>query len=98
MHALSHAVGAIFGDAKKFDAVAQFLGIGQIDWRDMADPFDMNIVEIHRAAKRQGRQNGQLVGGVDAVHVKGWIGLGVAKPLGLLKDIVKVAARLAHHG
>ena len=43
-------------------------------------------------------QDGQLVGGVGAVHVQGRIGLGVAELLGLGQGVLIGAAVLAHAG
>ena len=61
-------------------------------------PSTWTRVEIDRAAERQAGQDGQLVGGVDAVDVEAGVGLGVAQLLGLGQHLGELAAALAHRG
>jgi hypothetical protein len=64
----------------------------------VADAFDVDRVEARAAAERQGRQQRQLVRGVDAVDVEGRIGLGVAQALRLGQHVGELAPGLAHGG
>ena len=61
-------------------------------------PFGVGLVELHRDAEGDRRQDGQLVRGVDALDVEGRIGLGVAEPLRLLEHGVERRALVAHLG
>ena len=86
------------GDAEQLDAVAEFAGEQDVQGGDGADALDMDRGEIDGAVERQRGQDGQLVGGVDAVDVEGGIGLGVAQPLRLGQHVGELAAVVAHGG
>ena len=86
------------GEAQQLDAVAELAGEGDVQRRDAADAFHVDGAEIHRAAEGEGGEDGELVGGVDAVHVEGGVGFGVAELLGVGQHFGEFAAALAHHG
>src|SRR2546429_9148583 len=62
----------------------------------MADPFDVGRLEGDLHTKGQHRQQGELVGSVDAVEVKARVGLSQALLLGTSQHGVKLLALLAH--
>jgi hypothetical protein len=84
------------GDAEQLDAVAELLGVGDIERRDLADALDVDALQVDLAAEGERGQDGQLVRGVDAVDIEAGIGLGVAQVLRLGQDLVELAAGLAH--
>ena len=94
--ALLDAVLGRARDAQQLDAVAQLLGVGDVQRGDVADALDMHAGEIDRAAERDAGEDRQLVGGVDAVDVEARIGLGIAQLLRLRQHVGELAARLAH--
>ena len=86
------------GDAEQLDPVAQLLGEGDVDRRDVADALDVHGGEVERAAERDRRQDGELVRRIDAVDVEARIGLRVAQRLRLGKHRRELAAGFAHRG
>ena len=98
MHAHLDAVYIAARDAQVLDPVAQLLGVGHILAADVADAFDVDLVELQRDAKGDRGQDGELVGGINALDVEGRIGLGVAQRLRLGQYFRKVAALLTHRG
>ena len=96
MHPLLYPRRRFRGNAQKLDTEPQFLGEGQIDGRDMADAFDMDRFEIDLSAERQGRQDRQLMCGVDTVDIETGIGLGIALGLGLGQHLIELAPGVAH--
>src|SRR5690606_2997261 len=90
-----------FGAARHsqvLDAVAQRLGVVHVGCGQFGNAFGVGLIELQRDAEGDGRQNGQLVGGVDAFHVEGRVGLGVAQCLGFLEHVLKGTTFLAHLG
>src|SRR3546814_7258405 len=65
------------------DAVAELVGIGDVQCRHVADALDIDRSEIDLAAEGQRGENGKLVRGVDAVDVEAGVRLRVAEPLRL---------------
>ena len=72
--------------------------IGEIHGRNIADAGNGDAVELRCLAEGDGRQDSQLVGGVDAIDIKRRLGLGIAKRLRVRKDLVKRLAGLFHAG
>ena len=83
MHALLDAARGALGDPQQLDAIAQFVGRGEIGEADRLDAFDMDRLGVDPRAERQRSQNGELVRGVVAANVEGRVRLGVAEPLGV---------------
>src|SRR5476649_1508491 len=102
MHAQFDALGAVdggtLGDAQQFDAVAQLLGVADVDGVEFRDAFHIGFVELHRDAEGDGRHDGGLVRGVDALDVEGRIGFRVTQLLRLFQRRVEVQALVAHLG
>src|SRR5947199_10067097 len=62
----------------------------------MADTFDVDRLERDLHTKGQHRQQGELVGSVDAVEVEARVGLSQALLLGAPQHGVELLALLAH--
>ena len=58
----------------------------------------MHGLEIEGAAEGDGREDGELVGGIDAVDIKAGVGLGVAQRLRLGEHRLELTAGVAHAG
>ena len=65
---------------------------------DAGDAAAVDLGDRHGHAEGDLGQDGQLVGGVGAVHVERRVGLGVAPPLGLGQRFAIGLARLLGHG
>ena len=98
MHAgLATRFGAT-GDGQVFNAVAQFLGVLQVLRRDVRDAFRVHPGKLKVRVKGQRRQDGQLVGGVNALHIEGGVGFSKAQFLRLGQRLGKGGALLRHRG
>ncbi len=86
------------GDAQELDAVAHVLGRLDVGLGDRLDALDVDLVEGDLGAEGEARQDGELVGGVEAADVEGRIGLGVAARLRLLQHLVEGAVLVLHGG
>ncbi len=98
MHAQLDAFGDPLGDAQVFDRVTQFVGVGDVLGGDAADAFGEDFVELQGDAEGDGGQDHQFVRGVDAFHVKGGVGFGVAQLLGFFQHFGEAATLVAHLG
>jgi hypothetical protein len=58
----------------------------------------VRLVELHRDAEGQCRQDGDLVRGIDALDVEGRVGFGIAQALRLLEHGIEGQALVAHLG
>ena len=92
----SHARG--LGDAEELDAVAEFPGHLEVEGYQPLDPLGGDGLEGPARAKGHAGEQGQLVGGVDALDVEGRVRLGVAQLLGLLQDDLELLAGPLHLG
>ena len=81
MDAQFDALGRAPREAEQLDAVAEFLGVGDVLGLEFGDAFDVRALELHRNAERDGREQRDLVPGVDALDVERRIGFRVAEPL-----------------
>src|SRR6476469_7069003 len=98
MHALLDAFGGAHRDPKQFDAIAKLLRRAKILWLDRGYAFDIDRALRHLGAEREARQDRQLLRGIVAIDVKGWIGFGIAEPLRVLQAFGKRQALLLHPG
>ncbi|MCY1356691.1 hypothetical protein D9M69_431510 [compost metagenome] len=98
MHAQLDATVGTARHTQVLDAVAQGLGVVDVGAGQFRDAFGVGLVELQRDAEGDGREDGQLVRGVDAFDVEGRVGLGVAQGLGFLQHVLEGAAFLAHFG
>jgi hypothetical protein len=84
--------------AEMLDAVAQLLGVDDVLASDVRDALGIYMVELQRDTEGDGGQDGELMGGVDAFHVEGGVGLGIAEFLRLFEHVGEVATLVAHLG
>src|SRR6476620_3560793 len=98
MHALLDGFGGADRDPKQFDAIAKLLRRAKILWLDRGYAFDIDRALRHLGAEREARQDRQLLRGIVAIDVKGWIGFGIAEPLRFLQAFGKRQALLLHPG
>ena len=96
VHALLDAAFGHQRDAQQLDAVAEVVGGLDVRLRDALDALDVDLVEGDAGAEGEARQQGELVGGVEAADVEGGIGLGVALRLRFLEDIGEGAMLFQH--
>jgi hypothetical protein len=86
------------GDPEQLQREPELLGIGEVLGGDRLDPLVGNLVEGHRGAERQSREDHHLRRRVGAVHVLGRVGLGVAALLGVGERVSVGGAGLRHLG
>ncbi|KFB71722.1 MAG: hypothetical protein AW09_003140 [Candidatus Accumulibacter phosphatis] len=98
MHAQFDALGGAFGDAEQLDAVAELFSVPDVGRVELADAFDVRLLEAHRVAESNRRHDAELVRGVHALDVEGRIGLGVAEALRFLEHRGKGQTLVAHLG
>ncbi len=60
----------VFADGQQFDPVAELFGEADIPRSDARYPFHINVGQIQCHPVRQGRQDGQFMGRIVAVHVQ----------------------------
>ena len=96
VHAQLDAGRGAARDAEQLDAVAEFLGVFHILAGELRDALGISLVELHRYAEGDRRQDGELVRGIDALDVEGRIGLGVAQGLRLFQHVVERRPLVAH--
>ena len=96
VHPLLEAVVGQPRDAQELDPIAHLARERDVERRDVPDALGVDRSGRGRAAERQRRQQGELVGGVDAVDVEARVGLGVAQRLCLLEHALEIAPALAH--
>ena len=83
-------------DADQPDDIAQRPGLRDVRRAHFADTGRIDIGEIDPRAKADGRQDGQLVRGIDTFDVKCGVGLGKTLRLGFRQHGVEVGARPLH--
>ena len=98
VHAQLHALLRAPRDAEVLDAVAELARVGHVLGRQAADALGVDALELQRDAEGDGGEDGELVGGVDALDVEGRVGLGVAARLRLGEDVGELAPGVAHLG
>ena len=81
MHALLDAGLRALGDAEQLDAVAELIRHLEVERRDLGDALHIDGVGVDLGAEGEARQDGELVGGVEALDVEGRVGLRVAEAL-----------------
>ena len=82
-------VGAL-GNAEQLDAVAELRRpCVRSSGRDRRDALDVDRVGVDLGAEGEARQDGELVGGVEALDVEGRIGLRIAEALRVREAVVR---------
>ena len=87
---------ATLSDSEELDGVADASGLLHVFLGDARDALDGDVVNADARVEGQGRQDGALGGGVEALDVRGGVGLGETKVLRLLESIL-VAQPLGAH-
>src|SRR5450830_634811 len=90
--------GGAPGHAQVLDAVAQGFGVVDVGGGQLGDAFGVGLVELQRDTESNGRQDRQLVRGIDAFDVEGRIGFGVTQGLGFGQHVFEGTTLLAHFG
>ncbi len=75
MHAHVDALGSATPDREKLDGVAHLGGVGDVLGSESADSLGGDLAHHHAAVERDGAQDRDLGGGVEAVDVGGRVGL-----------------------
>ncbi len=90
--------GAVFllADGEELDCVAHLAGVAEVLGAEVGDAFAIDLVGRDDGAEGEAGEDGDLVGGVDALHVVRGVGFGVAERLRAAQGIGEVAAFLAH--
>ncbi len=78
MHPGLDRITIVFTDSQQFDPVAELFGEAYIPRRDARYSFHINIGQIQHHPVRQGRQNGQFMGRIVAVHIQSGVRLGIS--------------------
>ena len=80
------------------DGVPQLLGVAEVLGLQAGDTLAVDVFGTDPCVEGQGGQDGQLVGGIVALHVVGGVGLGVAVLLGFPQGLTEVGAVVGHTG
>ena len=88
--------GVFTATPEQLDAIAEFVGGGEIGRRDRGNAFDIDRALIDLGAEGKARQDRELLRGVVAFDVEGRIGLGIAEPLRLLQALGERQLLLLH--
>ena len=96
----AHVHGDSFADqlglGDQLDAVAEFARQADVVQRDVLDALDRDMFVVRPRAERDGREDRELMRGVEAADVHGGIGLGVTKALRVGEHVLERAARRFH--
>ena len=84
--------------SQEFYAIAEFTGKSNIFWGQSVDTFSIDAIDGNRGTIGNGDQNGQLVGCVRAIHIKGRRVLRISKIYGLLHRLTVRELLLRHSG
>ena len=78
---------AALADGEQLDHPAQGPGAADVGGADFGDALAVHVGRGHRGVEGQAGHDGGLGGGVEALDVRGRVGLGVAQGLGLLQRL-----------
>ena len=95
VHAHRDAPGEPLGRADQLQRQTELAGVGDVVAGDRRDPLVGDVVDVHRRAEREAREDRHLRRRVGAADVVGRVGLGEAQPLCLLERLGVVAAGCA---
>ena len=88
----------MLADRQQLDAVAEVVGEFDVQSADAGNPLGVDAVKVDLGSKAERDQDGQLVGGIDPLDVKGRVRLGIAQFLGDFEHVGKVGTLLGHAG
>ena len=86
------------GRAQELDFKAHIGGVVDVLDGDILDAFQRDPGEIDLRAKGDGGQDGQLMGCINAAHIKLRIGFEIAQPVSLREDLLIGETRALHAG
>ena len=79
---------ATLGDSEKLDGVTDASGLLHVLLGDARDSLDRDVVDSDARVEGQGCQDGALGCGVEALDVRGGVGLGETEVLRLLESLL----------
>ena len=85
-----------FGERQQLYPVAEFAGVVDVQSAEPVDALCVDLLVRHPSAEGEGRQQGDLLRCVDSGNVEMRVGLGISKGLGVLQDLRKIEAFVAH--
>ena len=96
MHAHFYMPVLLFAYGEQLESEAEFLAEAYIGARNAGYALNVNFIHRHSCMKSQAGEDGELKGGVHAVHIQRGIGLGQAEALGVGQHGGVITALLAH--
>src|ERR1700693_896027 len=88
---LNRAV-VVLGDRQQLDRVAEFARVVDVGERDTADTLGMDLLRFNHYTEGERDEQTELVRGIMAFDIEGWIGLGQAVALRLFESVGKLRA------
>ena len=95
-HRLARVATTQLRDREQLDDRAHLAGRLHVGRGDLGDALAVDVVDGHAGVEREAGEDRRLRGRVEALHVGGRVGLGVAELLGLLERLGEAAARGVH--
>ena len=88
----------LFADRKEFEAVAELLAVRDVVLRDRRDPFAEYLGEGNLRVEGERREDGELIGRIEAFDVGRRVGLRIAERLCFLENVRIVCSVVGHLG
>ena len=98
MHPHLHSTDRFSGNTEVLDPISQLFGEADVSRRDAANALGVGLLKLQRYAKRDSAHDRQLVGRINAFHIKRRICFGVTQLLRLLKHFRKLTLLGRHFG
>ena len=80
------------------DTVSQLLGIHNVGQRDLSNAFGIGLIKLQWDTKSDGREDSELVCGIDPFDIQSWIRFGVAETLRVSKNLIERPPLVTHLG
>ena len=84
------------GHRQQLHTETQFAGVVDVAGLELIDAFGGDRLAIHESAVGKAGEDGDLVGGITALHIGGGIGFRVAKGLGIGEHCAVAGPLLGH--
>ncbi len=98
MHPRLNGIPVVLADGQQLQYISHFPAEADVLAVDLRNAFPVNVFHVHPAVEPDGSQDAQLVLRVHAFHVRRWIRLRQAQPLGVLQNIGVFGALRRHPG
>ena len=98
MHPGLNGIAVVLSDGQQLQHIAHFPAEGDILRRDIRNPFPVHILHIHPAVEPDGTHDAQLVGRVEALHVRRGVRLRQTEALRVLQHGFILRAFRSHPG